>query len=160
MDRSGVDVYIEVDELQVNEPKNKVLNDIDAPNLICPRQSISLDFSKETTRDVANHDFCASVPTLFLLEGLIMYLEASAVKRLYEDIDGLACAGSCVVINVVETSKEHHRAAFADATFLQMEGWTKCAPVVMFGEPSFAFGRYPGGAEPNKNLGFVVYAKK
>lgn len=158
---SGVDVYIEVDESQVNDPKNTVLNQIETlPNLICPRQSISLDFSKETTRDILNHNFCASVPTLFLLEGLIMYLEAAAVRRLYEDIDTLACKGSCVVVNVVETSKEHHRATFAEAIFLKMEGWTKYRPVVMFGDASFAFQRYADNAEPNKNLGFAMYVKK
>jgi methyltransferase (TIGR00027 family) len=159
---AGVNVYIEVDEAQVNDPKNKALEEIgELPTLVCPRQSISLDFSKVTTKDVVNHGFDVSVPTLFLLEGLIMYLEESAVRRLYEDIDTLACGGSCVVVNVAQTSKEHHRAAFADSIFLAKDGWTRAPsmPLIMFGEAAFAFGRYPDGAEANENLGFVFYIK-
>ena len=169
---ADVDLYIEVDEAQVNGAKENLLQQTgtDLPKLICPRQCISLDFAKETALDVSKHGFRSNVPTLWILEGIIMYLEKDAVQRLYKDIVTLSCEGSYVIVNVVQTSKEHHRAEFADSIFLADDaaGWTRASSspqVVMFGDEAFDFGRYNNNSSPvealppNKNLGFCFYEK-
>eukprot|EP00587_Corethron_hystrix_P009126 CAMPEP_0113302336 /NCGR_PEP_ID=MMETSP0010_2-20120614/3186_1 /TAXON_ID=216773 ORGANISM="Corethron hystrix, Strain 308" /NCGR_SAMPLE_ID=MMETSP0010_2 /ASSEMBLY_ACC=CAM_ASM_000155 /LENGTH=296 /DNA_ID=CAMNT_0000156099 /DNA_START=16 /DNA_END=906 /DNA_ORIENTATION=- /assembly_acc=CAM_ASM_000155 len=158
-----VDLYIEVDEAKVNDPKKRVLAEIETlPKLVCGgRRCISMNFATETIHDLPKHGFIASTPTCWLLEGLIMYLEAEAVKGIYEAIVELSAVESFAIVNVVNggtISKEHHKSSFSDAIFLA-NGWTKVKEV-MFGDTEFSYGRYPEGVEPNKSLGFVFYHKK
>ena len=158
-----VDLYIEVDEAQVNGPKTTILAEIETlPKLVCgERRCISMNFGTETIHDLPEHGFVASTPTCWLLEGLIMYLEADAVKGIYEGIVELSASESFAIVNVVNGSsipKEHHTSRFSDAIFLT-SGWTKVREV-MFGDAEFTYGRYPEGVEPSKSLGFAFYRKK
>lgn len=65
--------YVEVDVEAINTFKTKKLEELGA-EAFCPRQVISQDFSKESTKDLPKHGFDASLPTCWILEGLVMYL--------------------------------------------------------------------------------------
>lgn len=72
-------MYIEVDSQSVNDSKSKVFEDLKAKGEFkdepfCERKVISMDFSKESTKDLPTHGFSQEVPTCWILEGLIMYL--------------------------------------------------------------------------------------
>jgi len=157
---NSVSLYIEVDEAQVNEPKERIIENIQpTPKLVCKqRVVVSLDFSKESILDLPKKaGFDATIPSCWLLEGLVMYLEEAAVQNLYSNIITLSAKGSVVIVNIVGHSKTHHKAEFADIAFLE-NGWTKISNL-KFGEPGFTW-RYPKEVEPNKSLGFVFYQKK
>jgi O-methyltransferase involved in polyketide biosynthesis len=154
-----MDSYVEVDTKQVNDYKNKVLEEVKAkeglPEQICERQVISMDFSKESTKDLPSHGF-KEMPTCWVLEGLVMYLEKDVVKKMYEEISDLSPAGSQVIINCMA----HHPAAgsaLAEEVFGE-KGWTK-SNIFMFGDAEFNFGRYPEGMEPNAMMGFIFLHK-
>eukprot|EP00501_MAST-03F_sp_TOSAG23-6_P001935 GSMAST32.ASY1.ANO1.2016.1 assembled CDS len=153
-----VDLYIEVDEMRVNTPKEKILQELESlPKLICPRRCISLNFETETIQDLPKYDFNSSIPTCWVLEGLIMYLEKDAVRNIYENIAELSVPESYAIINFIGNSKEHHQVEFADSILLG-KGWIQVKKV-LFGETDFRYGRYPKDVESNKNLGFVFYRK-
>lgn len=75
------DKYVEVDVESINSFKTKKLAQINAEAL-CPRQIISMDFMKESIKDLPNHNYDASLPTFWLLEGLVMYLGKLEVIKL------------------------------------------------------------------------------
>ena len=58
-----------------------------------------MDFSKESTKDLPNHSYDASLPTCWILEGLVMYLTKDAVQQLLEEITGLSAKGSYMILN-------------------------------------------------------------
>lgn len=161
---AGVTLYIEVDEPQVTNLREELLCSAgdSLPQLVCGRRlSISLDLGREVLLDTFTErctgSFDALAPTCWVLEGLVMYLEAPAVRGLYEGIAELSAPGSLVIVNVVNNSKEHHTTSFANGILLP-HGWEK-ADEVRFGEPGFAW-RYPMGVEPNKSLGFAFFRRK
>jgi methyltransferase (TIGR00027 family) len=69
----NVDAYLEVDEKALMDQKQAVCDGLGEKPL-CNRVPISMDFSKETVKDLPKHGYDNSVPTFWLLEGLIMYL--------------------------------------------------------------------------------------
>lgn len=154
----GVSMYIEVDTKSVNDYKDKVLEEIKAkgelPELVCERQVVSIDFAKESTKDIANHGFDQTVPTCWILEGLVMYLDKDSVVKMYNEISDISPPGSLIMVNIM-AGAPGASGDLADETF-KARGWTK-DDQVMFGDDGFNYGRYPEGKEPSKVVGFVIY---
>jgi methyltransferase (TIGR00027 family) len=104
----GMQTYVEVDALAVNEYKAKVLEEVKAasglPEQVCERLVVSMDFKKESTKDLPTHGV-KMMPTCWVLEGLVMYLDDDSVKKLYEEICDLSPAGSLVIINIIVHQK-------------------------------------------------------
>ena len=69
----NIDQYIEVDVEKVMNLKAKILEEQGAKPL-CKRVTISMDFSKESVKDLHKHGVDNSTPTCWVLEGLVMYL--------------------------------------------------------------------------------------
>ena len=93
-----VESYTEVDVQSMNELKAKKLDEAEAKAL-CERKVISMDFKKESTKDMPNHGFDPSLPTCWILEGLVMYLENAEVKTLLNEITGLSAKGSYLILD-------------------------------------------------------------
>lgn len=59
--------------------KKKIYDQLTAqkklPAPMCKRDVISMDFSKESTKDLVKHGFNQTIPTCWILEGLVMYLK-------------------------------------------------------------------------------------
>merc|ERR1712086_185088 len=89
---------------------------------MCERQVISMDFAKESTKDLPTHGM-KEMPTCWVLEGLVMYLDVDSVTKLYTEICDLSPAGSLVMINVI-CAQPAASPATAEAVFLE-KGWTK-----------------------------------
>ena len=132
---------------------------------MCDRKVISLNFAKDSTKDLPKHGFfvvSSDAPTCWLLEGLIMYLDEAAVRNLYTEISDLSVPGSFLIVNFMNApkimnGKSHHTSEFADTT-LRARGWIKTEQL-MFGDELFDFGRYPKDKSANKCLGFSFYKK-
>ena len=95
---SDVERYVEVDVAHVNNFKEQKLAEIGDKSL-CERQVISMDFGKESTKDLPSHGFDPSLPTCWILEGLVMYLPVDAVKALLDEITDLSANGSYMILN-------------------------------------------------------------
>jgi len=140
--------------------KNKTLEEIKAkgelPEPIVELKTVSIDFGKESTKDLPNHGFNPEVATCWLLEGLIMYLEKDSVEKLYKEISELSAPGSFIILNFLNMT-EHHKNDFA-SEILETAGW-KMESKCMFGDAEFNYGRYPEGKPPNPFCGFAFYKK-
>ena len=112
-----------------------------------------MDFSKESTKDLPNHSYDASLPTCWILEGLVMYLTKDAVQQLLEEITGLSAKGSYMILNFLN-GPEGGPANIADMEKVLVEkGWT-AEKQLCFGEADFNFGRFPADKEPVTAMGF------
>lgn len=152
-------MYIEVDEKSVNDYKQKVIEEIKAkgelPEPVCERKIVSIDFSKESTKDVVGHGYDSTVPTCWILEGLVMYLKKEEVEKMYEEICDISPAGSLVIVNTIEENPAA-ASSVADDVFVSKRGWTKESQI-MFGDDEFNYGRYPKDMAPSKKMGFGIY---
>ena len=45
-----------------------------------------MNFSKESVRDLPSKNFDQTIPTFWLLEGLVMYLDVDTVKSMLNEI--------------------------------------------------------------------------
>jgi len=157
----GIDAYVEVDAKPVNDHKETAFNKIKEagklPEPHAKRQVISLDFDQESTADIPKHGVDFSAPTLWLLEGLVMYLTAEANEKMYNELSDLSAPGSHVILNFLNDGQAHHGALFA-RKLLEEKSWT-VVDELMFGDAKFNYGKYPQGAEPSKMAGFVFLKK-
>ncbi len=76
---------IEVDTSEINAFKEKVFSDLSAEPL-CERTAISLNFCKESVKDLPKHGFDSDLPPCWSLEGLIMYLAMEAIESLLTEL--------------------------------------------------------------------------
>ena len=93
-----VERYVEVDVKELNDWKTKKLNEVEAKSF-CERQVISMDFSKESTKDMPTHGFDPSLPTCWILEGLVMYLKEPEVHALLREMSDLSANDSYLILN-------------------------------------------------------------
>ena len=112
-----------------------------------------MDFNKESTKDLPSHGYDASVPTCWILEGLVMYLTKDAVKQLLEEITGLSVKGSYMILNYLNGPEGTPSNMSDMGEILKAQGWT-LEKDLHFGQDEFNYGRVPAGKEPVKNMGF------
>ncbi|MBV9513536.1 MAG: SAM-dependent methyltransferase [Mycobacteriaceae bacterium] len=95
--RAGTIVY-EVDQPQVIAAKAERLAG-EQPR--CQRVAVGTDLTEDWPKLLQRQGFTASTRTVWLIEGLLQYLDASAVDRLFARIDALSAPGSVVLYDVV-----------------------------------------------------------
>lgn len=155
-------MYVEVDTNEINDWKKKVLDkikdDSNLPEPICERQLVSMDFSKESVRDLPEHGIIFdNAATCWILEGLIMYLEEDSIERMFKEITSLSINGSIIILNIMSKAKKHHSADYCNRLLVDELGW-KLDHTTYFGYEDFNFGRYPNGKPSNEQLGFTFYS--
>ena len=117
-----------------------------------------MDFTKETIRDLpSKYGFDESIPTCWILEGLIMYLPQAETEQLMKAVSSLSSDSSCMILNFSTNDTQGPSIDDID-TQLMADGW-KHVRRLMFGDDGFNFGRYPDGRPSNEILGFSVYRK-
>jgi len=98
-------------------------------------------------------------PTVWLLEGLLMYLAKDKQTALMKEIAKLSAKGSSVLINLLaDNSGEHEEKTYSTTAFLELQkscGWTT-STAIRFGEPGLNFGRYPKDQEPCEKFSFIM----
>lgn len=69
---------------------------------MCNRVSIPMNFSKESVRDLPSKNFDQTIPTFWLLEGLVMYLDVDTVKSMLNEIYQISANNSCILVNYLD----------------------------------------------------------
>ena len=93
----GTTVY-EVDQPDVIDVKAQLLEG-DRP--ICRRVAVGIDLADDWPAALAAAGFDAAAPSVWLIEGLLQYIDASAVRALFERVDALSAPGSRLLYDVV-----------------------------------------------------------
>lgn len=117
----------------------------ETPRPLCPIHSISMDFGKESMADVLpkTYKFDSSIPTCWILEGLIMYLKRPDVEQLMNNISILSASSSYLILNF-STNMPNTGSPNIDELdeMLGTSNWKKVIRL-MFGEEGFHYNRYP-----------------
>jgi methyltransferase (TIGR00027 family) len=113
--RHGVTVF-EVDQPHVIALKDERLAG-ERPR--CRRVAVGVDLADDWPEVLRSQGFNASQPTMWTVEGLLQYLEAPDVERLFARIDALSAPGSVLLYDVVGTALL--QAPFSAATLAYME---------------------------------------
>lgn len=165
----GTKVY-ELDQLEVLSYKNAVLKDI-SPT--CQRYAIAADLTQPWSHLLLAQGYRVDIPSVWLIEGLLMYFSAAQVDTLLSTVSQLTAAGSWLgldLINVkaIESASEggfqgYWRFGHDNPEALLAEyGWE--ANVVQPGDEGTHFGRYtyklPPRDIPNVERVFLVTAQK
>ena len=93
----GTGVY-ELDQPAVIAAKAEVLAD-DEPR--CRRVPIGIDLSDDWPSALRSTGFDPQMPSVWLIEGLLQYLDKGAVRTLFERIDALSAPNSVLLYDVV-----------------------------------------------------------
>ena len=166
----------EVDMKAINEAKEKVF-DLIMKNLEMTKQkceqiaTISLDFldqEKNLTSELSNAGFSKNKPSIFLAEGLIMYLGAGKTKFL-TDVSNTAAPGSVLILNFMaylneEEGKEKDPTYMCTKELVEIlvkEGWdNNSIKINQFGDSILNYGKYPNDKyEESPYFSFLVCQK-
>jgi methyltransferase (TIGR00027 family) len=111
----GTTVY-EVDQPQVIGTKDERLAG-EQPR--CRRVAVGVDLADDWPKVLQSQGFIPSSKTVWLIEGLLQYIDASAVDRLFARVDALSAPGSVLLYDVV--GKTMLEAPFLQSTLEFME---------------------------------------
>lgn len=165
----GTTLY-ELDQPEIQSRKDAILKDTPTT---CQRHAIAVDLTKPWSQKLLTQGYLANVPSVWLLEGLLMYLTDSEVHFLLKTIMELASTGSWLGLDLLNelakesTSDEFFRGYFRSGfdnpeQLLATYGWE--AEVVQPGDEEAHFGRYTRKFPPRHVNGverlFFVKAKK
>lgn len=160
--------YWEIDTPSIMNHKWTILNRLESKGEtaeeLCQLQSIAMDFSNESIADLpSKYSYDATIPSCWILEGLIMYLKRDAVEELLNDMSALSAPGSLLILNFSNSPAGDATSCppmdEIHAKLVEHKNWNQ-KERLMFGDPEFNYGRYPQGRPANKVLGFAMYQKK
>jgi len=151
-----LDRAFEVDMQAVNEPKREILDALSAPKQ-CPQELVTANLTVEgsLTSGLAKAGFDSRKATVFLAEGLIMYLGAAANPFLRE-LSTLAAPSSTLILNFLE----HDGFSKSELTaLLEGAGWQglQCN---QYGDKVLNYKRFKAGFKPSRAFSFVVCTKQ
>eukprot|EP01006_Ploeotia_vitrea_P009174 TRINITY_DN21564_c0_g1_i1.p1 TRINITY_DN21564_c0_g1~~TRINITY_DN21564_c0_g1_i1.p1 ORF type:complete len:288 (+),score=32.94 TRINITY_DN21564_c0_g1_i1:35-898(+) len=157
----------EVDREEVNKVKAKILDKLNLTPL-CPRVVLATDLSTNALEaDLKAAGWDPKKPTVWLLEGLIMYIKNVMSAPLMKSLGPLSAPGSAVAINFVgvEPGKEKYDREGVSPwegpeleTLLKESGWAE-TEVQRYGGPKLNFGRFPERFAPNPSFSFALGKK-
>jgi methyltransferase (TIGR00027 family) len=141
----------ELDQAQVLETKKIILSDV-IPT--CQHYSLAVDLTQPWSHLLLEQGYQPDLPSVWLLEGLLMYLTESEVRQLLQTVSQLTNANSYLGLDLVnvksieyEPYKGYFRSGFDDPEKLLAEyGW--CAEVIQPGDEGAHFNRYTDKLPP------------
>ncbi|CRZ16699.1 SAM-dependent methyltransferase [Mycolicibacterium neworleansense] len=71
----------------------------DAPR--CRRVAVGVDLTQDWTDTLRSNGFDSTQPSVWLMEGLLQYLDEAAVHTLFERVDALSVPGSVLLYDIV-----------------------------------------------------------
>lgn len=157
----------ELDQGQVMETKTAILADATPKS---QHYAISADLTQPWSHLLLEQGYQPSLPSVWLLEGLLMYLTESQVRQLLATISQLTSVDSYLGLDLVnakgieyEPYKGYFRSGFDVPEELLAEyGWL--AEVIQPGDEGANFGRYTDKFSPRDVMGvarvFLVKAHK
>ena len=93
----GTTLY-ELDQPEVIAAKAAAL---DGEQPLCARVAVGVDLAGDWTETLRANGFDAQQPTVWLIEGLLQYLDEAAVGTVFERVDALSAPGSVLLYDVV-----------------------------------------------------------
>lgn len=152
-------LIIEVETPEMHEARQTLLDGLGAEPL-CKRSAVCCDVTDDALAGkLADGGWDSARPTVWLLEGLLMYLPRSNQEALLQLLGKLSAPGSTAICNFL-IAPDHGQFAKAEAvTFLCDAGFDGSIEAVSFGEPGLSFGRYREGVKPDEAFTFVVARK-
>jgi methyltransferase (TIGR00027 family) len=94
---AGTTVY-EVDQPTVIRAKNQILVGEKAR---CRRVAIGVDLADDWPKALQSQGFTPDIETVWLIEGLLQYLDEGAVNTLFKRVDSLSATGSVMLYDVI-----------------------------------------------------------
>lgn len=171
--------YWEIDTESVQSHKRAVINALKdnmsgetlaavVERPLCPTYSLSADLSKESVADVLlppqskykqqeHGGFQTTIPTCWIAEGIIMYLQRDHVTKLMDDESTISAPGSLLILNFA-TNTPNGPSIDEIQEQLEEKKW-KQRERLMYGEDGFNFDRYPPRKPANKLLGIAMFLK-
>jgi methyltransferase (TIGR00027 family) len=170
-------VVFEVDQPAVIAAKNEKLADARAR---CERRSVGVDLTGDWSPALREAGHAVDAPTVWLIEGLLQYLESSAVAALYAAVTAMSARESILLCDIVSRALLDTDALVAVRQYMSALGapWIygtddPAAPLTRLGwsvqvtdagEPGYAWGRWPQPPAPldvpGVPRGFFVHATK
>ena len=166
----------DVDVEKINDMKKKVFkllreNDKTFHALCSEVVDVSLDLldnEKNLSTELTKVGFLKDKPTIFIAEGLIMYLGAGK-ERFLGEVSNAAAPGSILILNFME-GKNEEAIRIMDPTYMSQnslieslsnKGWDKeHLKVNKFGDDVLNYGRYPNNKFPiSSSFSFLVCRK-
>jgi len=144
-----------VDMEVINKSKAAVFKDfLGDPKPFCSVEDITLDFLDvdKTLATELGEKFDATKKSLFLAEGLIMYLGAVGKVKLLKDVSAVAAPGSVFILQFMDASESKSKddpaavaaaLSAAEATSILTENNWGELQFFKFGDEKLNFGRYP-----------------
>jgi methyltransferase (TIGR00027 family) len=152
----------EVDMAVINEAKSKILDKLGATPLCAKFEIVSIDLldaEQSLRKELVAKGFDDKKPTVFVAEGLIMYLGDGAWKFLTDVID-LSCDGSVFVLNFMDGGA-HTPTGPSEARLREHFGASWEFEFYKYGEDGLNFGRYDTAKfPPSAAFSFMVARKK
>ena len=158
----------ELDQPEVIQLKESLLN-VDSAK--CCRDSISIDLRGNWSEKLIETGFESHSPSIWLLEGLLYYLNPADVRILLNTISDLSTKGSALGVDLLNEKMSKSNNGFAKywlsgcdepEKFLAEFGWQ--TSVVQYGDDTASFGRFNYKFPPREVAdiarGFLVTAKK
>ncbi|RUS93942.1 S-adenosyl-L-methionine-dependent methyltransferase [Dulcicalothrix desertica PCC 7102] len=161
-----VDVY-ELDYVEVLAYKDALLKNT---NMYCKHHLIACDLTQSWEEKLLAAGFCPQSPSVWLIEGLLMYLSEAQVHALLQSVSNLSTHGSELGVDLISVKSleyEPYKGYFrfgcdTPEELLAHYGWQ--ALVTQPGDEGANFGRYveqsPPREIPNVMRAFLVKAKK
>ena len=94
---AGTTVY-ELDQPEVIAAKAAALAGVEP---LCARVAVGVDLTRDWTDALRSNGFDDDQPTVWLIEGLLQYLDEAAVRTVFERVDTLSAPGSILLYDVV-----------------------------------------------------------
>lgn len=154
----------------INTAKGKIFEKVlGSPKPHCDVKLFDLDLldKEQTLKTVLSTCADPEKPTVFVAEGLIMYLGAEGKFKLIKDVSECAAPGSVFCLQFMSAndsapeaqrasafSEDEARKSFAEGGWEELRFWK-------FGDEGLNFGRYDTNKfEPSKQFSFLVAVKK
>ena len=150
--------FYEVDQAVVGDVKDRAMETLNAVAL-CPRATLAVDLVEELPRlgrALKAAGFSTNHPTLWLLEGLTMYLPEAANLELLRMLSELSASGSTLCCGFIgDNSKLPVAMPFAPSrqeleSTVKGLGWSNVRTAA-YGEAALNFGRYPKDRAPDES---------
>ena len=163
----------EIDLPEIIERKEAILKDIPAS---CHRYALAFDLQQPWAHLLKNQGYFSHEPTVWLMEGLLMYLDKKEVNKLLQTISELSVVGSYLGADLISVkswevgsqdcngliSKNWRFGTDKPEELFANHGWN--ASVIQPGEIRANYGRYSAKitprSVPQRRRSFLVTAKK
>jgi methyltransferase (TIGR00027 family) len=159
----------ELDQPEVLQYKESILENHQA---LCHRHSLSVDLTQPWSTKLIAAGYQTNIPSIWLLEGVLYYLDETDVRNLLKTISDLSTKGSWLGADLINTqsilqssarlAQYWHYGCDEPETLLATYGWN--ASVIHPGDEEAYFGRftnkYPPRDVPLVARIFFIRAKK